>query len=124
MHHQKFALRLLVIVFSVALVVFAAEAVWDFMYAVDPDTGQALTLSTFYVLSFIAPLTIIKRVHLSLMDELAHAARGRSPVKQSQQRVHLRIINLGSMLQRSVDRADRDVAFDAIRAHTLDLARV
>ena len=45
-------------------------------------------------------------------------------MKQSQQRVHLRIINLGSMLQRSVDRADRDVAFDAIRAHTLDLARV
>lgn len=78
----------------------------------------------FYVLSFIDPLTIIKRIHLSLMTELRDAAAGRYPVAEAQSRVNQRIINLGSMLQRSVDRADRDVAFDAIRAHTLDLARV
>lgn len=228
MHHQKFALRLLVVVFSVALAVFAAETAWEFLHAVDPVTGAPLTLSDlqvtpamvraaaspyaraynnllallltfislaipltanlytpklieifirdrvnlvvlctyallaahsllavtlsfdrwtpalpfwidsicallgwlllmpyyFYVLSFIDPLTIIKRVHLSLMHELDDAARGRYGLAEAQQRVNLRIINLGSMLQRSVDRADRDVAFDAIRAHTLDLARV
>jgi len=78
----------------------------------------------FYVLSFIDPLTIIKRIHLSLMHELQDAAAGKYAVAEAQQRVNQRIINLGSMLQRSVDRADRDVAFDAIRAHTLDLARV
>ena len=78
----------------------------------------------FYVLSFIDPLTIIKRIHLSLMVELKAAAAGKYSVTEAQSRVNQRIINLGSMLQRSVDRADRDVAFDAIRAHTLDLARV
>lgn len=78
----------------------------------------------FYVLSFIDPLTIIKRIHLSLMVELQAAAKGRYGVIEAQHRINQRIINLGSMLQRSVDRADRDVAFDAIRAHTLDLARV
>lgn len=228
MHHQKFALRLLVVIFSIALVAFAAETIWDFMHAVDPVTGAKLTLADlevtpemvraatspyaraynnllallltfislaipltanlytpklieifirdrinlavlctyavlaahsllavtlsfdkwtpqlpfwvdsvcamlgwlllmpyyFYVLSFIDPLTIIKRVHLSLMQELEEAARGRHGIEEAQQRVNARIINLGSMLQRSVDRADRDVAFDAMRAHTLDLARV
>lgn len=228
MEHQKFALRLLVGLFSAAILFFTAETLWDFSHALDPATGQPLQLSQltvspemvravaspfaraynnilallltfvslaipltanlytpklieifirdrinivvlcgfallaahslfavalsfdkwtpqlpfwidgvgaicgwlllmpyyFYVLSFIDPLTIIKRVHLSLMDELRDAEDARRPVRQSQQRVHQRIINLGSMLQRSVDRADRDVAFDAISAHTLDLARV
>lgn len=78
----------------------------------------------FYVLSFIDPLTIIKRVHLSLMHELDDVVAGKYPIPMAQQRANQRIINLGSMLQRSVDRADRDVAFDAIKAHTLDLARV
>lgn len=78
----------------------------------------------FYVLSFIDPLTIIKRIHLSLMKELEEVAAGKYPNRIAQERVNQRIINLGSMLQRSVDRADRDVAFDAIKAHTLDLARV
>jgi hypothetical protein len=228
MEHQKFALRLLKLVFLVALLGFAAEAALTFLHSVDPSTGKAITLSQlhvtpnmmrsaassysraynnllallltfislaipltanlytpklieifirdrinlvvlctyailaghsllavslsfdnwtpqlpfwidsvgavlgwlllmpyyFYVLSFIDPLTIIKRVHLSLMHELDDAASGKYPIAQAQQRVNQRIINLGSMLQRSVDRADRDVAFDAIRAHTLDLARV
>lgn len=78
----------------------------------------------FYVLSFIDPLTIIKRIHLSLMHELEVVSQKRHPIPVMQHRVNQRIINLGSMLQRSVDRADRDVAFDAIKAHTLDLARI
>lgn len=225
---QKFALKLLGVLFGVALVGFFAEAAWDFQHAVNPHTGEplrmvdlhvtpemvrtvaspfaraynnilallltfislaipltanlytpklieifirdrinmavlctftllaahslfAVTLSFdawtpqlpfwidgvgavigwlmlipyyFYVLSFIDPLTIIKRIHLSLMHELEVTAQGKYPVKLAQQRVHTRIINLGSMLQRSVDRADRDVAFDAVKAHILDLARV
>lgn len=225
---QKFALRLLGILFGVAIVGFFAEAAWDFVHAINPRTGQPLQLADlqvtaemvravaspfaraynnilallltfislaipltanlytpklieifirdrinmfvlctftllaahslfavalsfdvwtpqlpfwidgigaaigwlmlipyyFYVLSFIDPLTIIKRIHLSLMHELEAAAVGKYPLRQAQQRVHTRIINLGSMLQRSVDRADRDVAFDAVKAHLLDLARV
>jgi hypothetical protein len=78
----------------------------------------------FYVPGFIDPLTVIKRVHPSLMLGLQEVARGRYPVREAQRHVNPRIVNLGSMLQRSADRADRDVAFDAIKAHTLDLACV
>jgi hypothetical protein len=78
----------------------------------------------FYVLSFVDPLTIIKRVHLRLKLELEDAARGRHPVAKSQQRVNQRIVNLGSVLLRAVDRADRDVVFDSIKAHMLELERL
>jgi hypothetical protein len=228
MDHRKFALRLLIALFSIALVTFWAEAAWDFMHAVNPQTGKPLELSElhvtatmaravaspfaraynnilallltfislaipltanlytpklieifirdrlnivvlssyallaahslfaialsfdvwtpqvpfwidgigavagwllllpyyFYVLSFIDPLTIIKRVHRSLTDELENVARNKLPIKLAQQQVNQRIINLGSVLQRSADRADRDVVFDAIKAHMLELARV
>ncbi|MGH8505107.1 MAG: hypothetical protein ACRETM_03990 [Stenotrophobium sp.] len=78
----------------------------------------------FYVLGFLNPVTIIKRVHRSLMEELEDATRGKYPVAVAQQRVNQRIINLGSVLLRAVDRADRDVTFDAIRTHMLELVRV
>ena len=228
MDHNKFALRMLMVLTGLAVVFFTLEAVWDFSHALNPATGKPLTLDDlhvsaamaravaspfaraynnilallltfvalaipltanlytpklieifirdriniimlcsmsllaahslfaislsfdnwtpqlpfwidcvgaligwlvlmpyyFYVLSFIDPLTIIKRVHLSLMHELNDVVAGKYPIGLAQQRTNQRIINLGSMLQRSVDRADRDVAFDAIKAHTLDLARV
>jgi len=76
----------------------------------------------FYVVSFIDPLTIIKRVHGSLMHELDDAVAGKYSVAVSQQRVNQKIANLGSVLLRAADRADRDVSFDAIRAHMQALA--
>jgi len=228
MDDRKFALRLLVILFSVAFVVFWAEAAWDFLRALHPQRGDDLRLGDlrfsapmvrslassfasayntqiallltfialaipitanlytpklieifvrdrinlivlcscaflsahalfsmslsfdswtaqlpftltvlfavcgwlillpyyFYVLSFVDPLTIIKRVHRRLQEALEDAARGRDPVRYSQRRVNLRIINLGSVLLRAVDRADRDVTFDAIHTHVLELERV
>lgn len=78
----------------------------------------------FYVLSFVDPLTIIKRVHRRLKESLEDAASGRYTVRESQRRVNQRIINLGSVLLRAVDRADRDVGFDAIATHILELERV
>lgn len=78
----------------------------------------------YYVLGFLDPLTIIQRVHRSLVMELRSVARGRIGVAQSQKNVNQRIVNLGSVLQRSVDRADRDVTVDAIRAHMQELARM
>ena len=78
----------------------------------------------FYVVSFIDPLTIIKRVSHSLLLELDAAAAGKNSVAVSQQRVNQKIANLGSVLLRAADRADRDVTFDAIKTHVLVLARV
>jgi len=228
MDHVKFALRLLVALFSIALIVFWLEAAWDFSHALDPTTGEAVRLSQlratpamvrslaaafagayntliallltfislaipitanlytpklieifirdrinvfvlstcalfaahnlfafslsfdhwtgqlpfavavaaaifgwlvllpyyFYVVSFIDPLTIIKRVGHSLLRELDAAAGNRHSVPVSQQRLNRKITNLGSVLLRAADRADRDVTFDAIRMHVLVLARV
>lgn len=78
----------------------------------------------YYVLGFLDPLTIIQRVHRSLVVELRDVARGRVGVTQAQKSVNQRIVNLGSVLQRSVDRADRDVTVDAIRAHMHELSRM
>lgn len=78
----------------------------------------------FYVLSFIDPLNILKRVHQNLKEELESAARGRYPVEEAQRRVNQKIINLGSVLLRAVDRADRDISFDAIKTHLIELVRI
>ena len=228
MDHRKFALKLLIVMFSIALVGFWAEAAWDFSNAVNPATGQPLRLADlrvtpemmravaspfaraynnilallltfislaipitatfytpkltelflrdrvnlimlclfallaahslfaitisfdvwtgqtlfyldaffaisgwlllmpyyFYVLSFIDPVNILKRVHRSLLEELEDAARGRYPVAESQKRVNQKIVNLGSVLLRAVDRSDRDISFDAIKTHLIELVRV
>ncbi len=78
----------------------------------------------FYVVSFIDPLTIIKRVSHGLLLEFDAAADGRYPVTTAQRRINQKITNLGSVLLRAADRADRDVTFDAIRTHVAALARV
>jgi hypothetical protein len=78
----------------------------------------------FYVVSFIDPLTIIRRVNRTLQLEVDDAAARKYPVAEAQRRVNQKITNLGSVLLRSADRADRDVTFDAIRTHVLALAHV
>ena len=88
-------------------------------------TGWLLLLPYyFYVVSFIDPLTIIRRVHLSLTRELDAAAAGRYPIAVSQQRVYEKIHNLGSVLLRAADRGDRDVTLDAVRTHLLEVERL
>ena len=78
----------------------------------------------FYVVSFIDPLTIIKRVSHSLLLEFDAAAAGKHAVTVSQRRVNQKITNFGSVLLRAAERADRDVTFDAIKMQMLVLARV
>jgi hypothetical protein len=78
----------------------------------------------FYVVSFIDPLTIIKRVSHSLLLELDTAAAGKCAVQVSQQQINQKITNLGSVLLRAADRADRDVTFDAIKTHVMMLGHV
>jgi len=77
----------------------------------------------FYVLSFLNPSTIIERVQQVLLDEYRDAQRRRYPVAVSQRRLNQKINHLGNVLLRAVDRADRDVAIDAIKAHMQVLKR-
>ncbi|WP_372526554.1 DUF2254 family protein [Piscinibacter sp.] len=118
--------------------ILAAHNLFAFSLSFDQWTGQLpFTIAVagaiigwllllpyyFYVVSFIDPLTIIKRVSHSLLLEL-DAAADKHSVAVSQQRVNQKIANLGSVLLRAADRADRDVTFDAIKTHMLALARV
>lgn len=77
-----------------------------------------------YVVSFIDPLTIIRRVHRSLVREIDAAVAGRHSVADSQRRVYEKVHNLGSVLLRAADRADRDVTLDAVRTLMFELARL
>lgn len=121
-----------------ACAILAAHNLFAFSLSFDQWTGQVpfavavagaivgwllLLPYYFYVVSFIDPLTIIKRVNHSLSLEL-DAATNRYSVAVSQQRVNQKITNLGSVLLRAADRADRDVTFDAIKTHVLALANV
>ncbi|MGH8541233.1 MAG: DUF2254 family protein, partial [Stenotrophobium sp.] len=49
MDHQKFALRLLAVLLTVALFGFYAEAAWDFFHTLNPATGQPLRLADLHV---------------------------------------------------------------------------
>jgi hypothetical protein len=117
-----------------ACAILAAHNLFAFSLSFDQWTGQLpFTIAVagaivgwllllpyyFYVVSFIDPLTIIH----SLSLELDAAAAHKYSVVVSRQRVNQKIANLGSVLLRAADRADRDVTFDAIKTHVL-VARV
>jgi hypothetical protein len=78
--------------------------------------GFALVIPYYlYVLDFLNPTTIISRVRDRVSDEFAGipATGAMSP---SRARVDDRIKQLGNVVLRAVDRADRDVAIQAINA--------
>jgi hypothetical protein len=70
----------------------------------------------FYVLSFLNPVTIIDRVRASLVREFHALAEGRLPIPVAQRRLNQEILNLGNVIIRAVERADRDVSVDSINA--------
>lgn len=78
----------------------------------------------FYVLSFLNPVTIIARVQATLLQELEDTAKRKYPPRVAQKRVNQKILNLGSVLIRAVERADRDVAIDAVRSLATILRRI
>lgn len=69
-----------------------------------------------YVLDFLNPSTIIRRVRDRLVAEYACVARTDEPPGLRRRRLHDRILQLGNVILRAIDRADRDVAIDAISA--------
>jgi hypothetical protein len=75
----------------------------------------------FYVVSFINPETIVKRVHRMLTRELEQAIAARYPIAVSQRRVLDRIHSLGSVLLRVADRGDREMTLYAARTHVLEI---
>jgi hypothetical protein len=68
----------------------------------------------FYVLAFLNPTTIIRRVTDLLVLEFDEVAATARPTAESRRRLDQKILNLGNVILRAVDRADRDVSLDAI----------
>jgi hypothetical protein len=66
-----------------------------------------------YVLAFLNPTTIIRRVTDLVVVEF-DAAESNKPTPEARRRLHQNILNLGNVILRAVDRADRDVSLDAI----------
>lgn len=71
----------------------------------------------FYVLTFLHPAKIIELVERSIVQELRRLARRRAEDRKSQSTLSWRIQHLGTVLLKAVDRGDRDVAVEAVRAH-------
>lgn len=89
------------------------------MYAVLWSSGVAgfavLIPYYFYVLAFLNPVTIIRRVTDAILAEFADIAARRRPAPEARRRLDQEVLNLGNVILRAVDRADRDVSLDAIR---------
>lgn len=69
----------------------------------------------FYVLSFLDPATIIRRVTDAILGEFDAVLAKARPLSEGRRRLDQSILNLGNVILRAVDRADRDVSLDAIR---------
>jgi hypothetical protein len=70
----------------------------------------------FYVLAFLNPVTIIRRVTDLIFREFDEIAAGVRPMPEARKRLDQEILNLGNVILRAIDRTDRDVSLDAIHA--------
>lgn len=105
--------------------IFAASTVWDNYFgrlSIGIDIAGAifgwglLIPYYFYVLRFLNPVTIIERVKELILVEFRNLDRIAGEVRAAQQRLNQKVLHLGSVIIRAVERADRDVSLDAIRA--------
>jgi hypothetical protein len=69
----------------------------------------------FYVLAFLNPATIIRRVTDAIVTEFEAIRAHARPAPEARRRLDQEILNLGNVILRALDRADRDVSLDAIR---------
>lgn len=69
-----------------------------------------------YASGFLNPSIIIERVSGQIVEELHNIEAGRYELKEGQRRLAQTILHFGNVILRAVDRADRDVALEAIGA--------
>ncbi|HVY61657.1 MAG TPA: DUF2254 family protein [Planctomycetota bacterium] len=122
-------------VFSSAQAIWSTQATWDqgplrdyggvyprvsLWVAFETITlGWAILIPYFYyVFRFLNPTNIIERVSGLVTDTLQHIPRGedKDAIAAAQRELEQRILHLGNVILRAVDRADRDVTLDAVRA--------
>lgn len=69
-----------------------------------------------YALRYLTPEALLERAEQFAVEDLDRAARGRRDPARSAARSRQEILDLGNMALRAIDRADRDLALDAVRA--------
>jgi hypothetical protein len=123
-------------VLSSAQSIWTAQATWDYGVLRDrggvyPRTSLWLAFETitlgwsilipylYYVFRFLNPTTIIARVADAVIadfDRIPRAGAGRERIVLAQRELEQHILHLGNVILRAIDRADRDVTLDSIRA--------
>ncbi len=79
--------------------------------------GFALLIPYYlYVLSFLDPDRIIQRVTRRITAEYGPIARQERPMEAARRRLNNRILHLGNVILRAIDRSDRDVSLSSIAA--------
>jgi hypothetical protein len=123
-------------VFSAAQAIWSTQATWDqgplrdfggvyprvsLWVAFETITlGWSILIPYFYyVFRFLNPTNIIERVSALVLETIEKIpGEGAAPeaVEAAQRELEQRVLHLGNVILRAVDRADRDVSLDAIRA--------
>ena len=88
---------------TIRLAVFGAMVGW-----------AALIPYFFYVVRFLDPSTILERLHKDTLNAVKGALNGSIPVEKAQDIVHERMHQTGTIILKSIDRADRSVALEGI----------
>ena len=95
--------------------VYPRIAVWISFEAI--TLGWSILIPYFYyVFRFLNPVNIIDRVTETLLQEFDEVLVGRGDIERHKGQLAQKILHLGNVILRAVDRADRDVSLDAIRA--------
>lgn len=77
--------------------------------------GWALAIPYFfYVVRFLDPVNIIRRVREEAVRTVELAEAGRLGAEAAQERLHQRLDQIGTIILKSLDRADRSVARDGV----------
>ena len=90
-------------IWTVRIAVFGALIGW-----------AALIPYFFYVVRFLDPSNILNRLNHDTLRAVTRAADGSLPVEQAQDIVHERMHQTGTIILKSIDRADRSVALEGI----------
>jgi hypothetical protein len=120
-------------VFSSAQVIWSTHATWDrgSLSAVGgfyPRVSLWISFETmilgwsilipyfYYAFRFLNPTNIIGRVSALVTERFDRIPRGGADFGEAQRDLEQQILHLGNAILRALDRADRDVTLDAIRA--------
>src|SRR5437660_3413069 len=68
----------------------------------------------FYVIRFLDPSNILARLQADVTDLVDRASAGQVPAQVAHEQIHERLHHIGTILLKSVDRADRSVVLEGI----------